>query len=48
MYLCIYSNKKIEESLKLVESLFTLIPKIENFKMPRYNEVKPYDENNLK
>ena len=48
MNLCIYSNKTLEESLKLVESLFTLIPKIENFKMPRYDEVKPYDENNLK
>ena len=48
MNLCIYSNKTLEESLKLVESLFTLVPKIENFKMPRYDEVKPYDENNLK
>ena len=48
MNLCIYSNKTLEESLKLVESLFTQIPKIENFKMPRYDEVKPYDENNLK
>ena len=48
MNLCMYSNKTLEESLKLVESLFTLIPKIENFKMPRYDEVKPYDENNLK
>ena len=48
MNLCIYSNKTLEESLKLVERLFTLIPKIENFKMPKYDEVKPYDENNLK
>ena len=48
MNLCVYSNKSLDELLKLVESLFTLVPKLENFKMPRYDEVKPYDENNLK
>ena len=47
MNLCIYSNKSLEEQIKLVEGLFSLIPKIENFKMPRYDEVKPYDETNL-
>ena len=48
MNLCIYSNKSIEELIKLVEDLFVLIPKLDNFKMPRYDEVKPYDEKNLK
>ena len=48
MNLCIYSNKSLEEQLKLVESLFSLVPKIDNFVMPRYDEIKPYDENNLK
>ena len=48
MSLCIYNNKPLEEQLKIVESLFSLIPKIEGFKLPRYDEVKPYDETNLK
>ena len=48
MNLCIYSNKSIEELIKLVEDLFVLIPKLDNFKMPRYDEIKPYDEKNLK
>ena len=48
MNLCVYNNKSLNEQLKLVESLFTLVPKIDNFVMPRYDEVKPYDENNLK
>ena len=48
MNLCVYSNKSLEELFKLIESLFSLIPKLENFEMPRYDEVKPYDETNLK
>ena len=48
MNLCVYNNKSLNEQLKLVESLFTLVPKIDNFVMPRYDEVNPYDENNLK
>ena len=48
MNLCVYNNKSLNEQLKLVESLFTLVPKIDNFVMPRYDEIKPYDENNLK
>ena len=48
MNLCVYSNKSLEEQLKLVESLFSLVPKIDNFVMPRYDEIKPYDDNNLK
>ena len=48
MNLCIYSNKTLDELIKLAEKYFVPIPKIENFKMPRYDEVKPYDETNLK
>ena len=48
MSLCIYNNKPLEEQLKTVENLFSLIPKIEGFKLPRYDEIKPYDETNLK
>ena len=48
MNLCIYSSKTLDESLRLVEDLFVQIPKIENFKMPRYDEVKPYEDENLK
>ena len=48
MSLCIYNNKSLEDQLKMVENLFSLIPKIEGFKLPRYDEVKPYDETNLK
>ena len=48
MNLCIYSNKSLDELIKLVENTFIKIPKLENFIMPRYDEVKPYDETNLK
>ena len=48
MSLCVYSNKSLEDQYKLIESLFTLVPKIDNFVVPRYDQVKPYDENNLK
>ena len=48
MSLCIYNNKSLEEQLKMVENLFSLIPRIEGFKLPRYDEIKPYDETNLK
>ena len=48
MSLCIYNNKPLEEQLKTVENLFSLIPKIEGFKLPKYDEIKPYDETNLK
>ena len=48
MYLCVYSKKPMEELVKFVEDLFVLVPKIENFKKPRYDEVMPYDETNLK
>ena len=48
MHLCVYSNKSLEAQLKLVENLFTLIPKIDNFIMPRYDLISPFDENNVK
>ena len=48
MTLCVYSNKSLEDLLKLVEGLFSPIPKIENFKLPRYDEVKPFIEDNQK
>ena len=48
MSLCVYSNKKLDELFPLVENLFQQIPKIDNFKMPRYDEIQPYDETNLK
>ena len=48
MTLCVYSNKSLEDLLKLVEGLFSPIPRIENFKLPRYDEVKPFIEDNQK
>ena len=48
MTLCIYNNKSLEEQLKIIEDLFSLIPRIEGFQMPKYDLVKPYDETNLK
>ena len=48
MDLCVYSNKSLKDLLRLVENLFSLIPKLDNFEMPRYDEIKPYDETNLK
>ena len=44
MALCLYSNKTLEEMIKLVESLFKDVPKKENFEMPKYDLMKPYDE----
>jgi len=48
MSLCVYNNKSLEEQLKIVEDLFSLIPRIEGFQMQKYDLVKPYDETNLK
>ena len=48
MSLCVYSKKPLEELVKFVENLFVLIPKIDNYKKPRYDEIIPYDETNLK
>ena len=47
MALCLYSNKSLDEMIKLLEELFKDVPKRENFEMPRYDLVKPYDKNIL-
>ena len=44
MALCIYSNMTLDEQINLVEKLFKDVPKRENFEMPVYDRVKPYDE----
>ena len=48
MNLCVYSKKPMNELVKFVEDLFILVPKIENFQKPKYDEIMPYDETNLK
>jgi insulysin len=48
MNLCVYSKKPMDELVKFVENLFSLVPKIENFIRPKYDEIMPYDETNLK
>ena len=48
MYLCIYSNMDLNTQINLVEKLFKDVPKRENFEMPYYDKVKPYDENTLR
>ena len=47
MNLCIYSNMPLDTQINLVEKLFKDVPKRENFEMPNYNKIKPYDENDL-
>ena len=47
MALCIYSNMSLDTQINLVEKLFKDVPKRENFEMPIYNKVKPYDESYL-
>ena len=47
MTLCIYSNMGLDTQINLVEKLFKDVPKRENFQMPKYDKVKPYDENSL-
>ena len=48
MNLIMYSKLSMDKLIKLVDDLFVLVPKRENFKMPRYDEVKPYNESILK
>ena len=48
MNLVVYSKKDMEELVDFVEGLFKQVPKIENFIPPRYDEIMPYDESNLK
>ena len=47
MTLCVYSNMLLDEMIILIEKLFKDIPKRENFIMPKYDIIKPYDENTL-
>ena len=47
MYLCIYNNKPLNEINDIVENLFNLIPKRKNFIMPIYNNIMPYNSENL-
>ena len=47
MYLIVYSKMPMENIIKLVEELFTKVPKRENFEKPKYDIVKPYNENTL-
>ena len=47
MNLVLYSNLPMENLIKLVDDLFTLVPKRENFIMPTYDRVKPYTEKDL-
>ena len=47
MALCLYSNMTLDEQINLVEKLFKDVPKRENFEMPVYDKVKPYDESYL-
>ena len=37
----------LDTQINLVEKLFKDVPKRENFEMPNYNKIKPYDENDL-
>ena len=47
MNLIIYSKLPMTNLIKIVDDLFILVPKRENFEMPKYDEVKPYNENIL-
>jgi insulysin len=46
MSLCILSNKSIEESEKLVDSLFKDVRLIENLESPKFDGAPAYDANN--
>ena len=47
MTLCLYSNMSIDDLINLVEKFFKDVPKRENFVMPKYDMVKPYDKGQL-
>lgn len=48
MNLVIYSKLPLDKLLiKLIDELFILVPKRENFVMSKYDNVKPYNENTL-
>ena len=48
MNLCVYSKKPMDELVKFVEDLFILVPKLDDYQKPKYDEILPYDEANLK
>ena len=48
MNLCDYSKKPLDKLVKFVEDLFLLVPRLENFQKPKYDEIMPYNETNLK
>lgn len=47
MSLVILSPKSIEEMEKLIDSLFTDVPKIDNLTLPKYDKIPAYDSTNL-
>ena len=47
MYLCVYSNKSLDELINLVDNIFSKVPKNENYVSPVYNKILPYNEDNL-
>ena len=47
MNLVLYSKLSMEDLNKLLDNLFTSVPKRENFEMPKYDKVKPYNENTV-
>ena len=44
----IYSKLPLNNLTKLTEELFTLVPKRDNFQLPKYDNIKPYNDNTLK
>ena len=47
MNLVVYTKLPMNDITKLVDGLFSLVPKRENFVMPKYDEVKPFDETTM-
>ena len=47
MNLVMYSKLSLDKLIKLFDELFILVPKKENFIMPKYDTVQPYNENTL-
>ena len=47
MYLVMYSKLPLDNLIKLTDELFSLVPKIDNLQLPKYDIVKPYNENTM-
>ena len=47
MYLIVYSKLPLDNSIKLVEDYFSLVPKRENYVFPRFDKIKPYNKDIL-